>query len=93
MKYEPHKLKRATLWKAVRARVTTIWTARRRPWLMLWGLNRSPRGLAGQADVVSMCELLDVAEHRGYRLVVCCIQHGGGRCWAVCFGVPKASVQ
>lgn len=87
------KLQRATLWRAIRKRVTVIWLCRRRPWRLVQQLNRAPRGLAGTADVVSMCELLDVADHRGYRLVVCCITQGGGRRWAVCFGVPKVGVQ
>lgn len=87
------KLKRATMWKAIRSRTTIIWHARRHPWVLLQRLNRSPNGLDGSADYVSMCELLDVADHRGYRLVVAQLREARGRRWAVCFGVPRAVLQ
>ncbi len=69
------------------------WQALRRPWLMLYIVNRHHRGLAGEADIVSMCELLDVADHRDYKLVLGRVPQHGGKRWAVCFGVPKAVPQ
>lgn len=69
------------------------WQAKRRPWLALYIVNRHRGGLAGEADVVSMCELLDVAEHRDYKLVLCRVLQPGGKRWAVYFGVPKVGVQ